>query len=297
MCTAAPLFELKWKRTTGGQLRDGQLSRVFLTRSAGPEAGRQPLHARGSPIGWARLTRLVWPTRRASLVDWGFDESGCRGQNAQRRPEMNLSNLSTMEIALIVCCIVLVGGVLVYLLQKRRTAHLRQRFGESEYETAVIERGGRRQAEAVLDERAKRVESFHLRALTPADRARFMTAWAQVQAHFVDMPAGAVAEADQLLGDVMATRGYPVGDFEQRAADISVDHPLVTQNYRAAHTIALSHLNGQASTEDLRRAMIHYRALFEELVREPAAVVGQSTVPESRVDYETDVALRARKAS
>jgi hypothetical protein len=92
----------------------------------------------------------------------------------------------------------------------------------------------------------------------------------------------------------MATRGYPVGDFEQRAADISVDHPQVTQNYRAAHAIALNHLNGQASTEDLRRAMIHYRALFEELVRDSAPVVGQTVVPESRVDYETNAALRAR---
>ena len=84
-------------------------------------------------------------------------------------------------------------------------------------------------------------------------------------------------EADQLLGDVMATRGYPVGDFEQRAADISVDHPEVTQNYRAAHAIALSHSSGQASTEDLRRAMIHYRALFEDLVREPQVVAEQKT--------------------
>jgi len=207
---------------------------------------------------------------------------------------MNLSELTTTQIALIVCFIVVAGGVIVYLLQKRRSARLRQRFGEAEYESAVAERGGRRPAEAVLDERAKRVQSFHLRDLTPSDRARFLTSWEQVQKHFVDMPAGAVAEADQLLGDVMATRGYPVGDFEQRAADISVDHPQVTQNYRAAHAIALSHLNGQASTEDLRRAMIHYRALFDELVRDSATAVGQTAVPESRVDYEPNAALRAR---
>jgi hypothetical protein len=184
---------------------------------------------------------------------------------------MNFSSLTTTQVAVIVCFIVIAGGVVVWLLQRRRSTRLRARFGEMEYEHAIAERGGRRQAEAILDERAKRVHSFQLRTLTPVDRARFMTEWEQVQVHFVDRPAGAVAEADALLGEVMAARGYPMGDFEQRAADISVDHPVVTQNYRAAHAIALSHLNGQATTEDLRRAMIHYRALFEELTRESAA--------------------------
>lgn len=91
-----------------------------------------------------------------------------------------------------------------------------------------------------------------------------------MQARFVDGPAGAVSEADQLLGDVMATRGYPVGSYEQRAADISVDHPLVLENYRTAHEIALRQIQGQANTEDLRQAMVHYRTLFDELVSEPA---------------------------
>jgi hypothetical protein len=188
---------------------------------------------------------------------------------------MNLSDLTTGEIVAIFVVVVIVGALIVYLLQRRRSEQLRSRFGEVEYERAVLERGDRRHAEAQLDERAKRVESFHLRALSKEDRARFLTAWDQVQARFVDAPAGAVMEADQLLGDVMATRGYPVGDFEQQAADISVDHPEVTQNYRTAHAIALSHASGQASTEDLRRAMIHYRALFEDLVREPQAVTEQ----------------------
>jgi hypothetical protein len=182
----------------------------------------------------------------------------------------SVSNLTTGEIIAIVVIALILGGVIVYLLERRRTARLRGRFGETEYERAVVERGDRRRAEAQLDARAKRVESFHLRALSATDRARFIAAWEQVQAHFVDAPSGAVAEADQLLGDVMATRGYPVGDFEQRAADISVDHPVVTQNYRAAHAIALSHARGEASTEDLRQAMIHYRVLFEDLVHEPA---------------------------
>jgi hypothetical protein len=110
---------------------------------------------------------------------------------------------------------------------------------------------------------------LHIRPLAPADRARFVDSWARVQARFVDSPGGAVTDADQLLGDVMSTRGYPMSDFEQRAADISVDHPLVLDNYRAAHQAALRQTRGQASTEDLRQAMIHYRTLFEELVAEP----------------------------
>jgi hypothetical protein len=188
---------------------------------------------------------------------------------------MNLSDLTTGQIVAIVAVVVILGGLIIYLLQRQRTMRLRSRFGEAEYERAMAERGDRRHAEAQLEERTKRVESFRLRPLTPEDRARFVSLWEQVQARFVDAPSGAVMEADRLLGDVMAARGYPVGDFEQRAADISVDHPEVTQNYRAAHTIALSHASGQASTEDLRRAMIHYRALFEDLVREPAVVTEQ----------------------
>ena len=112
--------------------------------------------------------------------------------------------------------------------------------------------------------------------LAAGDRARFVESWRGVQARFVDGPAGAVTEADQLLGDVMSTRGYPVSDFEQRAADISVDHPLVLENYRTAHEIALRQTRGQASTEDLRQAMVHYRTLFEELVSEAAAPLPQA---------------------
>jgi hypothetical protein len=115
------------------------------------------------------------------------------------------------------------------------------------------------------------VERLHIRPLAPGDRVRFVESWGRVQARFVDGPGGAVTEADQLLGDVMSTRGYPVSDFEQRAADISADHPLVLENYRAAHKSALRQTRAQASTEDLRQAMIHYRTLFEELVGEPEA--------------------------
>ncbi len=184
---------------------------------------------------------------------------------------MNLSAVSTTQIAVVIAVIVLaaVAIIISVFLRKRRTDKLRTQFGGAEYTRAVNEGGGRRKAEAVLDQRAERVESMHIRTLAPADRARFVESWAKVQARFVDGPGSAVTDADQLLGDVMYTRGYPVTDFEQRAADISVDHPLVLDNYRAAHQIAMRQKLGQANTEDMRRAMIHYRTLFEELVGEP----------------------------
>jgi hypothetical protein len=179
---------------------------------------------------------------------------------------MNMQ-LTPTQIAIIVAFIALIVVAIIVFVQRRRSEKLRTRFGP-EYERSVAESGDRRRAEAQLEKRADRVEKFHLRSLTAEDRSRFTEQWDRVQAHFVDAPAGAVAEADQLLGDIMATCGYPMGDFEQRAADISVDHPVVVQNYRGAHDIALRQAKGQATTEDLRRAMIHYRALFEDLVYE-----------------------------
>lgn len=184
---------------------------------------------------------------------------------------MSITTLSTTELALMIALIVVVAvGVGAFLLyRKRRTAKLQTRFGGAEYARALEKDGSRRQAEAGLEMRAQRVEKFQVRPLTAGDRTRFVELWRKVQARFVDGPAGAVTEADQLLGDVMSTRGYPVSDFEQRAADISVDHPLVMENYRTAHEIALRQIKGQANTEDLRQAMVHYRTLFEELVNEP----------------------------
>ena len=123
-------------------------------------------------------------------------------------------------------------------------------------------------AEAGLKKRTERGGSLHVRPLAPGDRERFVDLWRRIQTRFVDSPAGAVAEADQLLSDVMSTRGYPVSNFEQRAADISVDHPVVLENYRTAHEIALRQIKGQAGMEELRQAMIHYRTFFEELVGE-----------------------------
>jgi hypothetical protein len=183
---------------------------------------------------------------------------------------MNITTLGPVELALIIgfAALAVAGIVAWFSLRKRRTEKLRAQFG-AEYDRAVKEDGGRRHAEAGLKERTARVESLNIRPLTAGDRARFAESWSRVQARFVDGPGGAVTEADQLLRDVMSTRGYPVSDFEQRAADISVDHPLVMENYRTAHAIAVRQTQGQANTEDLRQAMIHYRTLFDELVGEP----------------------------
>lgn len=192
---------------------------------------------------------------------------------------MKLPALSTteLEVAIALVAILVTGLAALFWLQKRRTARLRTRFGEAEYARAVDEGGNRRQAEAALDERTQRIEGLGIRPLAASDRARFVASWREVQARFVDGPAGAVTAADQLLGDVMSTRGYPLSNFEQRAADISVDHPLVLQNYRTAHETALRQTRGEASTEELRQAMVHYRTLFEELVGEPEMPLSKTT--------------------
>jgi hypothetical protein len=184
---------------------------------------------------------------------------------------MNLTTPNPTELAVVIgVAVLLVAGIVIFLVQrKRRTERLRTQFGGAEYARAVQKDGNRREAESRLEERSQRVEGFHVRPLAAEDRARFLESWRGVQSRFVDGPAGAVTEADVLLGDVMSTRGYPISNFEQRAADISVDHPVVLENYRSAHEIALQQVRGQASTEELRQAMVHYRTLFEELVREP----------------------------
>ncbi len=210
---------------------------------------------------------------------------------------MNLQDLTPTQIAIIVAVIVvIVGAILAFFLQRRRTEKLRRHFGP-EYDRAVAEGGDRRRAEAKLEERTERVKKFHLRPLSAEDRVRYTEQWDRVQAHFVDAPAGAVAEADQLIGDLMATCGYPMSDFDQRAADISVEHPVVTQNYRSAHEIALRQAKGQSSTEDLRRAMIHYRALFEDLLSQPkdtTVVERKPVIAADHADYNGET-VRVRR--
>ena len=181
---------------------------------------------------------------------------------------MKLPALTTTELELaIALLVVLVAGLVAFLWhRKRRTARLRGQFGEAEYARAVEKGGDRRHAEAALQKREERVDGLRIRPLTAADRARFVSTWRDVQARFVDGPAGAVGAADQLLGDVMSTRGYPLDGFDQRAADISVNYPALVTNYRAARAIAVKNEQHQAGTEELRQAMIYYRNLFGELL-------------------------------
>src|SRR6185369_10145660 len=170
-----------------------------------------------------------------------------------------------MDPKIAVVVVVVVLAIVWMIARKRRTEALRQRFGP-EYERTVREHGPGR-AETVLSEREKRVDRFQIRELAADEREKFVTEWRLVQSRFVDDPKRAVRDADQLVNQLMQSRGYPMSDFEQRAADISVDHPRVVDNYRAAHVIALRHQKGEASTEDLRNAIIYYRSLFDDLLQ------------------------------
>jgi hypothetical protein len=168
--------------------------------------------------------------------------------------------------AVIVAVVIIVVLLIAYAAwQKRQRSSLQTKFGP-EYDRAVTESDSRRQAEKDLLERQKRHEALNLTELEPATRERHMESWRQTQSRFVDAPAEAVRDADRLVGQVMTDRGYPMDNFEQRAADISVDHPDIVENYRAAHGISLASDHGQATTEDLRQAMVHYRSLFESLL-------------------------------
>lgn len=183
---------------------------------------------------------------------------------------MNLQELMNPKLIGLTVLVIVIIVAIAWLYRRRRraaTAGLRQRFGP-EYERAVQQHGSERKAESKLADREKRVEKLKIRDLDPTERERFSGEWGLVQSRFVDYPKGAVTEADELVCSLMKTRGYPVADFDQRAADISVDHPRVVENYRSAHGTALRLGRGQASTEDLRTAMIHYRSLFEELVQQ-----------------------------
>ena len=171
---------------------------------------------------------------------------------------------------LIAIAVVVVLGVVVWqALARRRTERLRDRFGP-EYDRTIGTAENRREAESDLAAREERRDRLEIRPLSQAARDRYVQSWQAVQAQFVDDPSVAVASADSLIQSVMAERGYPVEDFEQRAADVSVDHPQVVENYRDGHRLAEESANGDGSTESLRQAMRHYRALFEELIEADA---------------------------
>ena len=169
-------------------------------------------------------------------------------------------------IAIVVGVLVLaVVGWLVW--QRQRSEQLRARYGP-EYDRTVTQLGDQRLAESELLKRQQRVAALEIRALSPEQLNGYVQQWKTVQTRFVDDPKGAVTDADGLVEEVMRTRGYPVSDFDQRAADISVHHPRVVDNYRSARDIAQRHKVGKASTEDLRRAMVYYRDLFQDLLED-----------------------------
>lgn len=184
-----------------------------------------------------------------------------------------------MEIVLVVLVVLLAAAAITLWMRSRRTEALKSQFG-AEYARAVHDTGDERKAETLLAERQKRVAGYTIKPLSQEMRAHFVETWRGVQAQFVDDPSYAVTRADDLLSEVMLARGYPVHDFDQRAADLSVDHPDVVQHYRTAHDLALSHSRGEASTEDLRTAMIHFRALFDDLVNEPDQYAKSAAVKE-----------------
>jgi len=173
--------------------------------------------------------------------------------------------MNTGLLITILVIVVIVLLVAVLLGQRRRTQRLQQQFGP-EYQRTVARTGNQRTAEADLAAREQRRRELNIIALEPAARDRYLAAWRATQGTFVDDPAAATREADTLVAQVMRDRGYPVDDFEQRAADVSVDHPQVAENYRAAHAIHQANEQGLASTDDLRQAFVHYRSLFAQLL-------------------------------
>jgi len=174
---------------------------------------------------------------------------------------------SRVIVSVIVIALIIVVGMTLYVRERRKTtAGLRKRFGP-EYDLAMLEHGSQHKAEAKLVDRETRVETLKIRELGATERERFLAEWHSVQSRFVDHPKGSVTEADELVSSLMQARGYPVADFDQRAADLSVDHPRLVEYYRSAHGVAMRLAGDKASTEDLRTAMIEYRSLFDELVQ------------------------------
>ena len=178
-------------------------------------------------------------------------------------------------IAIVIGVAILAIAAIVILSRKRKSQQLKEHFGP-EYDRAVAGRGDTAKAELELIKREKRVHSFSIKTLSPEIRARYIEQWNEVQRRFVDDPGAAVGEADALVNQVMETRGYPTADFDQRAADLSVNYPRVVENYRSARAIAQRHASGDAGTEDLRQAMVYYRSLFSELLDTPQSAATTS---------------------
>ena len=176
--------------------------------------------------------------------------------------------LTSLDLAIGLLIVAVLIGAVVLMLRRRRSAKLRDHYG-SEYDHSLARAGSTARAEAELRERERRTAAYAIHPLTPAQRQGFIEHWQVVQTKFVDDPHGAVMRADVLLTEIMEARGYPMADFEQRAADLSVDHAHVVENYRAGRALVLRGDRGESGTEDMRQAMLHYRALFDDLVNEP----------------------------
>ena len=172
---------------------------------------------------------------------------------------------SWVWIVIVAAVVIVIALVAWAIANKRRTDALRGRFGP-EYDRALRSDGGRREAESDLRERVDRHEALDIKPLDPNTAVRYRQEWRDVQARFVDAPEDALRRADGLITEVMQRRGYPMSDFEQRSADLSVEHGTAVQDYRAAHAVSMATERGQSTTEDQREAMVHYRSLFDEMV-------------------------------
>jgi hypothetical protein len=184
---------------------------------------------------------------------------------------MDQISLNPIVLIIAIAAAVAIATALILYIQKEKTQKLRSRFGP-EYDRAIDTHGNRSHAESELERRTKRVAKLNLHSLTADECARYADNWRREQSLFVDDPKGSVRHVDKLVQDVMKQRGYPVGDFEQIAADLSVDHPGLVENYRIAHDIALRDQRSRASTEDLRRAMVSYHVLFNDLLEQPVRI-------------------------
>ena len=197
---------------------------------------------------------------------------------------------SWIVIAVVALAIVLLAVVVAAsMMRQKRSERLKGQFGP-EYERAVEQAGGQRAAERELLARERKHKKLDIAELTPESRTRYVEAWSVTQASFVDDPSKSVADADRLVTEVMRERGYPIDDFEQRAADVSVDHPKVVEHYRAAHVLRLAQDQGDIGTEAQREAIVHYRSLFEQLLGGGAETAAESATPpehDARAERDT----------
>ena len=180
----------------------------------------------------------------------------------------NFTTIQLVVVAVVIVVVILVAVGAFIQRRRERTLAFRNRFG-SEYDLAVVKHGSAREAEVKLADRETRVEALNIRELGATERDRFVTEWHTVQSRFVDHPRSAVTEADDLINALLEARGYPQANFEQRATDVSVHYPRVMENYRVAHSIAVRLGQAEATTEELRTAMIQYREIFDDLLQAP----------------------------